>query len=124
MDRQFPQQPNTTSSDRTRSFKYRIFKERRTTRILIESNIIQNLPDGFSKNGLALFADDVALFTQAKTSEEAESNLNPSLEEINQWAEKWKLRFAAASCLGSFVWNTARDTLTMNLAQLKVDVLL
>ena len=57
---------------------------------------LMDFPKPLTKNGLALFADDVALFTQAKTSEEAESNLNPSLEEINQWAEKWKLRFAAA----------------------------
>ena len=65
---------------------------------------INDLPDSVQSN-ILLFADDTKIFRQVFTTEDAEA-LQKDIDALNQWSEKWLLKFNIDKChvlsLGKF----------------------
>ena len=46
----------------------------------------------------SLFADDVALLTDARSAEECDAHLQPSLDSIGNWLTRWKVTPSVTKC--------------------------
>ena len=57
---------------------------------------INDLPDSVQSN-ILLFADDTKIFRQVSTAEDAEI-LQNDIDALNQWSEKWLLKFNIDKC--------------------------
>ena len=96
----------TGRSIRTR-VNHQLSEERATTKGVPQGSVLSPLlfnvmlsdfPTPHNGCELSLFADDIAIYYTAKTKQDTIIPLQNLLDEINDWAKKWKFQFSVDKC--------------------------
>jgi retron-type reverse transcriptase len=65
---------------------------------LLFNVMLSDIPNPENGCEISLFADDIAIYCTTKTKEAAKRPLQRQLNRIEQWANKWKLKFSVDKC--------------------------
>jgi len=63
--------------------------------LIFINDITQNLPNNIQ---VSIFADDVACYTSHKSKIEAEKNMQIAINNIKEWADRWKMTLNPQKC--------------------------
>ena len=70
---------------------------------------INDLPNGIAQSNVSLFADDVAVWSQASGLLQAEQSLQTNLNHIPEWSKRWKMELSVQKSECSFFTTSTHE---------------